>query len=352
MSLSRQIKTANRTRSRKAFTLIELLVVISIIALLISILLPSLQTARAQAKAVVCASHIRHVGQAMASYLCDFDGVYPASYYYPDENGNIAPENQTRLHPYGYWHWSHFLYNSGRVEAESFECPSYENGGAPRTNPGPDAKNWEGGQVDQEGDSHPNNLEDKQAPRMAFAVNAAIVPRNKFTPELSGGQRVNVQVRDVQLTNPSSTILATEYLNNWKALGIQEGGGILSKSHRPINPYYHVGSGYDEYTAPPQSPGFIYGLPNDQDTYGLLSYKEVQQKVNILDHTSGLAQINAIGRSHPGGKQPYGGTANFVYCDGHVERMTALDSVKNRQWGDRYWSISGENKVMNMAPID
>lgn len=69
----------NRSRSTQsdAFTLIELLVVIAIIALLISILLPSLQNAREQAKRAVCASNIH---QHML-----------ATVYYGEENQDRLP---------------------------------------------------------------------------------------------------------------------------------------------------------------------------------------------------------------------------------------------------------------------
>jgi prepilin-type N-terminal cleavage/methylation domain-containing protein len=66
-------------RQRKGFTLIELLVVVAIIALLISILLPSLARAREIAKRAVCASNMRGVGQGMKVYANDNFDWYPTA---------------------------------------------------------------------------------------------------------------------------------------------------------------------------------------------------------------------------------------------------------------------------------
>jgi prepilin-type N-terminal cleavage/methylation domain-containing protein/prepilin-type processing-associated H-X9-DG protein len=330
----------------EAFTLIELLVVVAIIALLISILLPSLQAARAQTRAVKCAANLRHVGQATGVYLGENKAIYPPSYIYANgPSGEYDLSDQPTHRPYGYLHWSWFLYSRGEVQPEAFQCPEFEHLGAPRTNPGPDRADWEPPeQVDSHGDPNPNGLEDKQAPRVAYTANAAVIPRNKFTTELSGGWRVNVLVPDNRVISPRAVILAAELNKNWVTSAISVGGGFESKSHRPVNPFYHLSTGTDEYNAPPHHSGFIYGLPEDRVWYGLQPLDKIDDKVGVIDGTAG-PEINAVGRHHPGGDE-LGGTTNFLYTDGHVERKTILETMKLREWGSRYYSLSGENEVL------
>jgi type II secretory pathway pseudopilin PulG len=62
-----------------AFSLVELLVVIGIIALLISLLLPTINKARRFAKSISCLSNLRQIGQAMNLYATLYDGAIPGA---------------------------------------------------------------------------------------------------------------------------------------------------------------------------------------------------------------------------------------------------------------------------------
>lgn len=341
---------------KRGFTLIELLVVVAIIALLISILLPSLTAAREQARAAKCAANQHHVGQSMHTFLAE-SKYFPPSYVYPNSDADtfeMTLENlrfgQNANKDFGYMHWSHFLYSGGKVSKEAFQCPTIDKGGAPRTNPGPLGEDWERGEQvdDRNGQQPPGWRADKQAPRMAYVGNAAIISRNKYTPTLSGSHQTNKPVSESQIKMASKTILVAELNRNWRAIAVRNGSGLLSKSHRPVSPFYHVGAGWlndnSEYTI--TSPGFRYGEQNDPD-YGLrpLATIEDPSKTGLIEGSEGT-QLNAVGRHHPG-KDKYGGTTNFLYVDGSVQRKFIHQTLADREWGDEFYSLTGPTEVLN-----
>ncbi|MEI8194584.1 MAG: type II secretion system protein [Phycisphaerae bacterium] len=79
-------------RHQPAFTLIELLVVVAIIALLISILMPSLAGARRLARTVSCATNIRGISQTMNVYAGEWNGAILGSGF-TSNSGLLADPN-------------------------------------------------------------------------------------------------------------------------------------------------------------------------------------------------------------------------------------------------------------------
>ena len=113
-----------RVSHRQAFTLIELLVVISIIALLISILLPALQSAKYRMRVLHCMTNLQQLGVGFSTYAADDPNYkYPtpnaislATVYVPPGDGWwMGSDNRQGLYQIG-----------GEAATDIWLCPFYE----------------------------------------------------------------------------------------------------------------------------------------------------------------------------------------------------------------------------------
>lgn len=119
---------------RRGFTLIELLVVVAIIALLISILLPSLREAREQAKIAKCLANLKQIALAGVQYKNTYNALPYALPTATPYTGPVTDPKTGQEYPF-YGFYTEFVWGGGmpnkRAEDWDSADPSFgEFGGA------------------------------------------------------------------------------------------------------------------------------------------------------------------------------------------------------------------------------
>jgi prepilin-type N-terminal cleavage/methylation domain-containing protein/prepilin-type processing-associated H-X9-DG protein len=305
---------------KQGFSLVELLVVLALIAVLATLLFPVIGRARGDANQIRCATNLRSIAQGILMYENENQGVIPASYSYA---GQSIVDGQQIYQNGGYRHWSYFLYHDGSTANESFICPELDGGGLPPTNTF--AANRLPGQITDD-----PSLIDEQVPRVAYTLNEALSPRNKFAAGFQGTVRAYHFVKASSIPHASSVILATE----WGPMAARSAmtGSFYLYSHRPVH-------------------GFV-GLDGTLEMYQLspsVGYRRIV--VADLDPDPNTAKnsgtrLDWVGRNHGALRgYPDERKSNFLYLDGHVEEKTVYDTLEPFQWGDRFYTLADNSDL-------
>jgi len=218
---------------------VELLVVIGIIALLISILLPSLNKARETANRVKCAANLKAIGNSLLLYSNDWKGAYPRTVYNANAvaggflvptwgTGAIAQNpfdtkgaaGNSRPYDNDISAAIYLLLSTQDITGDSFVCPSssaekWDFGGA--SNGVGNWSNWNGqDEIDKHlSYSYQNPYGDPGANTAGFKLNASVgadfavyADINPGTPivydSVLGGRQISYNV--VEPTNSSGSV--------------------------------------------------------------------------------------------------------------------------------------------------
>ncbi len=292
---------------RRAFTVIEFLAVLGVIAILLSLLLPSIHLARQRARTIQCTNNLKQIGMALLNYATTYETLPPGSMNplaafensregdpvswtvqilpyleqnyiarsWDDQSGPHAPSNRTFLN----------------VQVNTFMCP-----GAERVFADPATRGW--GPSTYAGCHH-----DVEAP--IGESNHGVLYRNSSVRATDIGDGVSQTIFVGEVPLPSAP--------GW-ASGTRS---TLRNTGHPIN-------GVDL-----NLPG-VLALPKKVPIEGPLSLLELEKRIHEGSASIPDTFVGGFGSNHAEGG------ANFAFGDGSVRFLhTTIDLQVYRRLGNR-----------------
>lgn len=319
--------------SRAGFTLVELLVVIGIIALLISMLLPALSRARAEAKSVQCMSNLRQIGMGILIYVTNNpQGQLPVGFWagnYPGAGafGGTQPPTGWNSNNHA-THWDMLVLNAFSSKYGSNWNEANQSTGLPNANMAalkalfrcPDAPNYN--------QTAPANSADTSYmcnPRLMPDVWDSNVKPNPTSVQPGKGQ-LTTAYRMSQIKENSEKALVFDGVVNWSATynSWAAGGGYQCPVANDIDGYGLVGTPKGEaQTLRLLTSSGGFNLQTGGQSIDMTPISGNMAYLN-LDTTDNTLNTETVRFRHMGNT-----VANALMADGHVTSFTLNKTFKS-----------------------
>jgi prepilin-type N-terminal cleavage/methylation domain-containing protein/prepilin-type processing-associated H-X9-DG protein len=284
-------------RRRGAFTLIELLVVIGIIAVLLSILLPTLSKARRSAYTLQCSSNMRQVATALIMYVNENKGRFP-----PAAIEASSALSGSGIYPRGWW-WANELVRLKYVKTQTVNV--YPKPG------------WN--QSDKQFNSN-NPFRCPEGIEEGYAVNGSITANAGDYPTHQGNSGYCI-INDSQAAAADGLGVPSWYMLNSRVVNSGSGSGLLGGMKLP------GGS---------QASPFVYF--NSSTTIAELGASGAQRQWGLIKRSAEL--IMFVEATHPNFHDQ---SASSKYTGLYLRRLAARHGKK---------TADGANAFTNLAFFD